>query len=677
MRENNRLILTCSCEKTMPVDGKALERAKCGRLAGTATQLCRSELDSFRAALIEGTPITVACTQEQALFEEIAEESGFALPLAFANIRETGGWSGEAKSAGPKMAALIAAAAEEAPPVEVVSLESEGVALILGSDDAALEAAATLAESLDITVLLAPGADVTPPRRTTFPVLQGRVRSARGHLGAFEVAVDNYTAFAPSSRQRLVAGSGRDGAVSRCDLVIDLTGDAPLFPADDLRPGYLRADPRDPVAVLRLVRQAAQLVGTFDKPLFVNFAANLCAHSRNRITGCTRCLDLCPTGAITPAGNSVAIDPAICAGCGQCAAVCPTGAANYALPSAETLARRLRSLIRTWFSAGGTRPPVILLHDEDHGSALIDASARFGRGLPAHVLPLLVNEITQIGPELAASALAYGAGGVSILGRARARHDTAGLKETLALMHEVLSAMGRDPSAFDLIETDDPDVLEDRLYAIAPAVTPMERSSFLPPEDKRGLLTTAMIELNRTAPEPATRIELQAGAPFGSVVLDPQACTLCLACAGACPTNALSDNPDQPMLRFSESTCVQCGICAATCPEDAITLVAQIDFPAWDAPRQTLKEEQPFHCTVCDKPFGTRSSIERVQERLADHWMFNGAEGEQRRSVLTMCEDCRVEAVVNAGFDPHEDLPTRRVRTAADYPAADRQSYKQ
>jgi hypothetical protein len=93
-------------------------------------------------------------------------------------------------------------------------------------------------------------------------------------------------------------------------------------------------------------------------------------------------------------------------------------------------------------------------------------------------------------------------------------------------MHGALSAMGRDPSAFELIETDDPDVLEDRLYAVAPAAAPRERSSFLPPEDKRGLLTTAMIELNRTAPEPATRIELQAGAPFGTVVLDAQACTL-------------------------------------------------------------------------------------------------------------------------------------------------------
>jgi ferredoxin len=152
-----------------------------------------------------------------------------------------------------------------------------------------------------------------------------------------------------------------------------------------------------------------------------------------------------------------------------------------------------------------------------------------------------------------------------------------------------------------LIQTDDPDVLEEALYRPAlPA--PAARSSFLPPEDKRGLLTAAMLELNRHAPAPAETIPLPKGAPFGAVVLDVEACTLCHACVGVCPTGALSDNPDVPMLRFSESACVQCGLCAATCPETAITLEPQIDFAAWESPKRRLKEEQPFACTSCGKP---------------------------------------------------------------------------
>ena len=115
--------------------------------------------------------------------------------------------------------------------------------------------------------------------------------------------------------------------------------------------------------MLKAVLQARDLVGTFEKPRYITFDDDLCAHSRSRIVGCTRCLDLCPTGAITPAGNHVTIDAQICAGCGQCAAVCPTGAASYALPPADALMRKLRTLLTTYREAGGQRP-VVLLHDE-------------------------------------------------------------------------------------------------------------------------------------------------------------------------------------------------------------------------------------------------------------------------------------------------------------------------
>ncbi len=659
----------------MPVDGAALARAGCGRLAPTATQLCRSQLDRFVAAISqaagEGLAVTVACGQEAPLFEEAAADAGFDGPLAFANIRETGGWSAEAAASGPKAAALIAAAAETADPFEAVTLESAGVALVLGADDVAVEAATLLAETLDITVLATPGAEIAPPRRTTFPILQGAVRAARGHLGAFEVTVDAYAAPDPSSRRMLRFGPARDGAVSRCDIVIDLRGGAPLFAADDLRPGYLRADPRDPAAVAALSLRAAGLVGTFDKPRFIAFAPDLCAHSRNRKTGCTRCLDLCPASAIRPAGDSVAIDPAICAGCGQCAAACPTGAASYALPTVESLARRLRAMLRAWTAAGGRGAPVILLHDEAHGAALIDASARHGSGLPAHVLPLMVNEATQVGPETIAAALAWGAGAVRVLTRARPRHDIAGLRATLALMAQVCAATGHGADAAGLIQTDDPDTLEAALAGPPPAA-PASRSSFLAPRDKRGLLTTALVEMNRHAPEPARSVALAAGAPFGAVVLDADACTLCMACVGVCPTGALLDNPETPMLRFTESACVQCGLCAATCPETAITLAPQIDFAAWEAPKRIMKEEPPFPCAGCGKPFGVKSGIERVQSRLAGHWMFAGPDGAERLRMLALCEDCRVVAVVEQGFDPHDDATVSGrppVRTAKDYRA--------
>src|SRR5581483_1179807 len=198
---------------------------------------------------------------------------------------------------------------------------------------------------------------------------------------------------------------------------------------------------------------------------YVSFSADLCAHSRSRIVGCRRCLDLCPAGAIAPAGDHVVIDEKICAGCGQCAAACPTGAASYALPPSDALMRKVRTLLTAYRAAGG-EAPVLLLHDDAHGGALIDALARHGDGLPANVLPLALNEVTQVGPETLAAAFAYGATAVRLLVRAKPRHDLAGLTGTLALCRSILAGLGFAGEPLALIETDDPFALGDALRRV-------------------------------------------------------------------------------------------------------------------------------------------------------------------------------------------------------------------
>jgi ferredoxin len=657
-------LLICSCEKTMPLDTEAIGRGCSARIT-QANQLCGLELERFKAALAEGGPVTVACTQEAPLFKEVAEGSP-QVQLTFVNIRETGGWSNEAAAAGPKAAALIAAAEEDMPPISLVTLESSGVALIYGRDEIAIEAAQRLADRLDITVLLTRPGEVTPRRTNEFPVLKGTIRNARGHLGRFELDIDDYALPSPSSRARLVFGPSRDGATSTCDLVLDLSGGAPLFPAHELRPGYLRADPRDRAAVERAIADAGGLVGTFDKPRFVHFEASLCAHSRSGIIGCTRCLDLCPTGAITPNGNSVVIDENVCAGCGSCASACPTGAASYSLPSADALMRRLRALMQTYRKAGGS-DAIVLFHDGEHGDAIIDALARFGPGLPANVLPVRVNEVTQVGPEIIAAVFAYGGSGAAMLTRARPRHDISGLRRVAEMSDTIVSVLGFGAGLVRVIETDDPDQLRVTLDA-APAGVPTQRpAGFVPRGAKRSVMETTFRELHLAAPSPVDIVPLAPGAPFGGVKLDVEGCTLCHACVTACPTGALSDNPDRAMLRFTESLCVQCGLCESTCPENVITLEPRLDFKAWNAPLQVLKEEEPFNCIACGKPFGTKSSIDRVLAKLGEkHWMFQGANA-RRIDVIKMCADCRVEAVVNEGFDPHAAPQRPPVMTTEDY----------
>jgi ferredoxin len=537
------------------------------------------------------------------------------------------------------------------------------VLLVYGRDEGAIEAAGLLKEHLDVTVLLAQPDQVVPPRATDFPVAKGTIRTAKGHLGAFEVVVDDYAMPQPSSRGALVFAASRNGATSRCDIVLDLSGRAPLFPAADLRDGYLRADPGDPAGVLRAVLRARDLVGSFDKPRYISFDAELCAYSRSRIVGCHRCLDLCPTSAIAPEGNHVSINEKICAGCGQCAAACPTGAASYALPPPDALLRKLRTLLSVYREAGGASP-VLLFHDEPHGGGLIDALARHGDGLSAQVLPLAVNEVTQIGLEAIAAAFAYGAAAVRFLLRARPRHDPAGLYQTIALAEAIVAGLGLDGARIAAVETDDPFALGDALRVIEVGAAVVRPARFEPTATRRDLLRLAVRELQRAALATAETITLPAGAPFGAVEV-ADGCTLCLACVSACPTGALSDDPDRPVLRFTEDACVQCGLCKATCPEKVITLVPRLAFTAAAATR-VLREEEPFHCIRCGKPFGVKSTVERILAKLeGKHWMYQSAP--QRLELIKMCEDCRVAVVAREGFDPHDAPPRPKLRTTDDY----------
>ena len=136
-------------------------------------------------------------------------------------------------------------------------------------------------------------------------------------------------------------------------------------------------------------------------------------------------------------------------------------------------------------------------------------------------------------------------------------------------------------------------------------------------------------------------IPLPAGSPFGTLVVDRDTCTMCLACVGACPEGAILDHPqaEAPQLRFIETKCVQCGICAATCPEDAIALEPRLLLGAEARAPRVLNEAAIFACIRCGKPLGTEKLIGNMLAKLAGHSMF-AAPGALER--LKMCADCRV-----------------------------------
>ena len=245
----------------------------------TCRHLCRSELSLFRDIAEDAAPLTVTCTQEAPLFEEIAEDEALPAALTFVNVRETAGWSNEGAQAGAKMAALIAAAAVAEPPPPAVALESEGVTLIYGRGQAALDAAERLKDRLDITVLLADAAGAMPLRRAGLSRAQGqdpqrsRATSAASRSPSTAMPSRPHRPAPPMRSDQPATGSSPNATS------FSIFRAAPRSsPARTCARAISGCDPANAADVERALSRAADLAGTFDKPRYITFRADLCAH---------------------------------------------------------------------------------------------------------------------------------------------------------------------------------------------------------------------------------------------------------------------------------------------------------------------------------------------------------------------------------------------------------------
>jgi ferredoxin len=688
--------LVCNCNGTMPLDAKALG-------VPVYRSLCRQEVGSFLKALDGSDSLVVACTQEGALFNELAEQSEKPLvaPLRFVNIREVAGWTQEAKVSGPKIAALLALAdMPEAEPVPVVNYESQGRLFIIGAGSLALPWAEKLSASLDVSVLCTEPGDL--PLARNYPIYTGVVTKLDGYLGKFTVDWDLQNPIDPEmctrcgacvevcpenaidlsfqidmskckSHRDCVTACASIGAISfdrkdrernaEFDLILDLRAD-PKMRMSQTPQGYF-APGKDPLDQALAVNQLLEMVGEFEKPKYFAYNEKICAHGRNGKVGCNACIDVCSTGAISSlfksGQGSVEVNPNLCMGCGACSTACPSGAMRYNYPSVSHQGKELKA-IATVFTAEAKKisqaaAPSLLLHTLKAGTQMIDGLGRSAHvlpkqfeGLPSFVIPYGIEHIASTGLDLWLGALTYGfAEVVLLLSGDEDPAYRATLEEQASLANAILKAYGFDERVH-LIQAQSADDLQTVSKAMSALLQRGALNSICTPASfglstqKRETLEAVLEHLQKQAktPLPEAGVALPTSSLLGGLLINKDACTLCMSCVSSCPEGALLDNPDEPILSFIEKQCVQCGICVQTCPEKALTLNPRLQTVEQRKQRITLNETQAFNCISCGKPFGTLKMVDLMLSKLGAHGAFAGAAMDR----LKMCSDCRVVDMV-------------------------------
>ena len=349
----------------------------------------------------------------------------------------------------------------------------------------------------------------------------------------------------------------------------------------------------------------------------IRFSPEQCQHITRLNTGCKRCLEACPEGAIRETPEGLKIDHFRCAGCGSCVALCPTGALQYAPFDDQSfvayfqnlpLSRGITVLIAPeetlkfiWWRKNGTRFRRVFFLEYSEPRALTSMHLLFlwAKGVSRVIL------VTEKSPALS---------------------------EEVELANEIVSHLwGVKP--FEILGADE--VL--KIPWEPQLQNPIEKfPEGLEVSPRRKALADLLSFFLETQPLKGPLPEIKSEV-FGEIFCDEDRCTLCAACLNECHTEALKGESEVYALIFTPVLCIQCGTCVSVCPEEALTKTPGLRLSREMFQTRVLARDEPIKCLMCGKVFGTKKSFQRVRNKL--HSLGRWREVED---LLLYCETCRV-----------------------------------
>ena len=371
--------------------------------------------------------------------------------------------------------------------------------------------------------------------------------------------------------------------------------------------------------ILNLLREISP---EFKYKQIINFNPQICQYEGRRSEHCGACASICPSVAILKdeAARKLEFSHVDCVACGLCAGVCPSGALDFGSYTKDALNSACE------LCAG----KILLIARDFDGLNL---------ALKSDILPLSFENTAFLDRVYLLSILQNTGANVVIF-----EPDVSDvLKESVNLINEIFT----------------------RIYGCRAVFLAANSSELQSALDEAALRPEFRLEFkskgeNKTR-EFADRLKplinndfgiIKTNRPlsYGKIEINPDTCTLCASCVGACNMGALYANASDNSLRFNASLCTLCGYCEASCAEkNTIKIVAgELELKPSYFEYQILAKDELFACISCGKPFATKKSIEKIASIIAPTWAANSA----KLKTLYCCAQCKAQiAMENGDFD--------------------------
>ncbi len=362
--------------------------------------------------------------------------------------------------------------------------------------------------------------------------------------------------------------------------------------------------------------------GTYHFKNFITYNSHACQYHGRRQDICGKCADICPANAIVKNSQTKRLEiiDVNCTGCGICVSSCPSGALDYAAIPADAFHK-----ICSFYTDS---IPLIIPDRIDLEAVNIQ--------LKENVLPLMLENDGFLHERHLLSLLQISGNPIIIF----TDFVTTIMDNIVHIINDIYGNKYNRQAVFICRN-------EDELKDAFSKITPQKNSLHTISEASLGKREVFSLRLSHLVAENDFGI-IRTGPSihYGNMIINHEACTLCLCCADACNIGALTAHHEDNTLRFNASLCTSCGYCEITCPENGCLQIIhdQLSLRPDYFKEKVMAQAEIFKCVECGVGFAPTKSIEKIAEMMKP--LFG--KDTTRIKTLYCCPGCKAKVMLES-----------------------------